>query len=316
MERTHGIIQVGWPGGKLTLRYADIPKISEEAQDEIKNTMKQFSNDCQMMLIWFVGVLSSREAIRNYLEKLAQQDEFLTIDGLRPDGRVGYIFAKVQTDKVIDAFSDAGEFENLYAKAFVVFTSQTWEEVARPKIATALKVKSNNIDANFMGNWRYLRNWIMHRTEEAERKYFKNAKGLTQLLGSQPGEPNLTSDKVFILMQHLNRMSIDVNPNSVEFGIEPVALDPGTIAEIAKTIDPGAGIIIPPEAAMYPSSVVIVLNGPTATIHELDCSHVEAQCQVYGARWLRVVSMEVAYAVIEHLGNHENRCEYCRTIEG
>ena len=102
---------------------------------------------------------------------------------------------------------------------------------------------------------------------------------LVQLLGSQPNEPSLTADKVFVLMQHLNRMSVEVNPNAMEFGIEPAPLDPETIAEVAKTLGPGEGIAIPAEAAMYPSAVFIILNEPTATIHERDCSHHDTQFQ-------------------------------------
>ena len=104
LERnTTGLIQVGWPGGTLTLRYTGIPTVNEEAQREIQNVMQQFSTDCQMMLIWFVGVLNSRGAIRNHLDGLAQRDEPLTINSLRPDGRVESVFARMPIEKVIDA---------------------------------------------------------------------------------------------------------------------------------------------------------------------------------------------------------------------
>ena len=142
-----GLIQVGWPGGMLTLRYAGIPTVSAEAQEEISTIMEQFSSDCQMMLVWFVGILNSRGAIRHHLDGIAQRDQSLTISNRRPDGRVESVFAKVPIEKVIDAFSDAGEFEHIYAKSFVVFTFQIWEEVARPRIATALKVAPNHYDA-------------------------------------------------------------------------------------------------------------------------------------------------------------------------
>ena len=311
-----GLIQVGWPGGMLTLRYTGIPNVNKEATDEIQDTMRRFSADCQMMLVWIVGILNSREALRHHFDELAQRDEPLTINSRRPDGRVESVFAQVPIDKVIDAFSDAGEFERLYAKAFVVFTFQIWEEVARPKIAAALKVEPKHIEANLMGDWRRLRNWLIHPTKSAERDYFDNSTMLVQLLRSQPNEPSLSADKVFILMQNLNRMSVDVNPNSVQFGLELGTLQPGMIAEITKTMEPGTGTIIPAEAAMYPSSVFIILNETTATIHELDCSHKDTQFQkVDGARWLRVSSLGVALAVIEHLGKREDRCEHCRPSE-
>ena len=161
---TTTMLQVGWPGGMLTLRCIGIPKISEEASGEIKNTMQQFSSDCQMMLVWFAAILGSQNAMRSHLNNIAEQDKPFTINTYRPDGRVDSVLARVPVDSVVDAFSEAGDFERLYAKAFVVFTYQIWEEVARPKIATALKVESpGHITADLMGDWRHLRNWLVHR---------------------------------------------------------------------------------------------------------------------------------------------------------
>ncbi len=265
-----------------------------------------------MMLIWFVGVLNSRGAIRNHLDILAQRDEPLTINSLRPDGRVESVFAQMPAEKVLDAFSEAGEFERLYSKAFVVFTFQIWEEVARPSIATALEVEPAQIEANLMGDWRHLRNWLVHRTKNTERDYFDKAKRLVQMIGSRPGDPRLTADKVFILMQHLNRMSVEVSPHSVESGLEPVTVDPAIIAEVGKTLEPGTGMVLPVEAGMYPSGVFICWDGPKAIIHERDCSHEDTQFENSGGvRWLLVSSRGIARAVIEHLGTQEHRCEYC-----
>ena len=311
-----GLIQVGWPSGVLTLRYTGIPTVNAEAQDEIQKTMQRFSSDCQMMLIWFAGILGSRDAMRRHLDGIAQRGEPFSISSLRPDGRVESVLARVPIEKVVAALSDVGEFERLYAKSFVVFTFQIWEEVARPRIASALKVQPKHIEANLMGEWRHLRNWLVHQTKNAEQDCFNKATTLVQLLGLQRNNPGLTADTVFILMQHLNRLKVDVNPGTSEFGIELVALDPAIIAEVAKTLEPGDGIVLPAEAAMYPSAVFIILDETTATIHELDCSHKDTQFQnVDGGRWLRVSSTGVAIGVIGHLGKREQRCEHCRTSD-
>ena len=71
--------------------------------------------------------------MRSHLNDVAKQDEPFTINTYRPDGRVDSVLARVPVDTVIEAFTEAGDFERLYAKAFVVFTHQIWEEVARPK---------------------------------------------------------------------------------------------------------------------------------------------------------------------------------------
>ncbi len=312
--RVTGLIQIGWPGGMLTLRYTGIPNVSNKAQEEIRDIMQQFSADCQMMLIWFAGILGSQKAIQRHLDEVAERDEPFSINSYRPDGRVDSVLARVPVEKVIDALSAAGEFERLYAKAFVVFTYQIWEEVARPRIATALKVEdSNHVAANLMGEWRHLRNWLVHRTETTEQEFFEKAKTLPRLLRMPRNEPCVTADMVFTLMQRLNRMQVDVNPGSLEFGLKIAPLDAGMIAGVAKTLEIGEGMDMPATASMYPSAVYIIFNdGPTATIHERDCSHKDTQFQsVDGGRWLRVSSLEVARAVIEQLGKHERRCEHC-----
>ena len=298
----------------LTLRYTGIPDVTSGAKQEIQDVMQQFSADCQMMLVWFAGILGSQEAMQRHVQEVAERDEPFSINTYRPDGRVESVLARVPVEKVIDAFSTAGEFERLYAKAFVVFTYQIWEEVARPGIAAALKVEDpNHVAAELMGEWRRLRNWLVHRTESTERDFFAKAKTLARLLGMQRNEPWLTADRVFALTQLVNRMQVEVNPGSVEFGLELVSLDAGTIAEAAKTLKAGEGMDIPVTAAMYPSAVLIVFSeGPTAVIHELDCSDKNRQFQsVDGGRWVRVDSRGVAREVIEQLGKQEIRCEHC-----
>ena len=310
---TTTLLQIGWPGGTLTLRCTGIPKISEEAMAEIENTMQQFSSDCQMMLIWFAAILGSQNAMRNHLNHIAEQDEPFTINTYRPDGRVDSILASVPVDSVIAAFTEAGDFERLYAKAFVVFTYQIWEEVARPKIATALKVeKPDHITADLMGDWRYLRNWLVHRTKTAESDFFRKAKTLPQILNVQPGDPGLTANGVATLMQHLNHMQVDVNPLSLDFGLTLEPVDVSMVAGLARKMEAGEQVALP-RALMYPSGVSIVFNdGPTATIHERDCSHANEDFRgLDGGRILIVTSREIARRVLEHLGKAEHKCVHC-----
>ena len=307
------MLQIGWPGGMLSLRCIGVPKISEEAEVEIRNTMQQFSSDCQMMLVWFAAILGSQSAMRSHLHNLADKDEPFTINTYRPDGRVDSVLAQIPVDSVLEAFSEAGEFERLYAKAFVIFTYQIWEEVARPAIAKALQVdKAEHVRADLMGEWRYLRNWLVHRHKEAERDYFNKAKTLSRILDIQPGDPSLTATGVATLMQHLNHMHVDVNPRSLEFGLQSIAADASMVAGLAKTVEAGHEKALP-EALMYPSGVTIVFNdGPTATIHERDCRHADEDFRgLAGGRALVVTSRELARGALEHLGKTERKCGHC-----
>ena len=310
---TTTMVQVGWPGGKLTLRCIGIPMISEEAMVEIENTMRKFSSDCQMMFVWFAAIFGSQNAMRNHLDNIAEQDEPFTINTYRPDGRVESVLARIPVDSVVDAFSEAGAFERLYAKSFVVFTYQIWEEVTRPKIATALKAEDpRHITAELMGDWRHLRNWLVHCTKTTESDFFGKAKMLPQVLDIQPGDPSLTANGVATLMQHLNHMQVDVNPRSLDFGFTTIPVDASMVAGLARTVEAGQQAALP-DALMYPSRVTIVFNdGPTATIHERDCIHTDDDFRgLDGGRALLVTSRKLAREALEHLGKAEHRCVHC-----
>ena len=157
--------QIGLPSGMLTLMYTGIPPVSDESTDDITRAMQVFSRDCQMMTTWFVGIMSSRRAMREHLERLASRGEPLRITTLRPDGREEAVLAQMPAEEVIESIGDAGDFERLYANSFVVFMYHLWEETVRPKIATAVGVDPCHVKADLMGEWRQLRNWIIHRSK-------------------------------------------------------------------------------------------------------------------------------------------------------
>ena len=312
-ELTTTMLQIGWPGGTLTLRCTGVPKIGGEAGAEIQNAMQRFSSDCQMMFVWFAAILGSQNAMRDHLKHVAAHDEPFTINTYRPDGRVDAVLARVPVDRVVEAFTDAGDFERLYAKAFVVFTYQPWEEVARRRIATALNVESpNHIKSDLMGDLRYLRNWLVHRSESAESDFFQKAKMLPEALSMQRGDPSLTANGVATLMRHLNHMQVDVDPKSLDFGIAPEAADASMVAGMARKMKAGEGVALA-HGLMYPSGVSIVFNeGPAATIHERDCSHAEEDLRsLEGGRVLTVTSRALARAVLAHLEKSERKCVHC-----
>ena len=60
---TTSLFQIGWPSGSLTLRYTGLQKVSDEASGQIEDAMRKFSGECQMLLIWFAGILGSQDAL-------------------------------------------------------------------------------------------------------------------------------------------------------------------------------------------------------------------------------------------------------------
>ena len=113
-------------------------------------------------------------------------------------------------------------------------------------------------------------------------------------------------------MQHLNHMQVEVNPRSLDFGITHIPADASMVAGLAKTVEAGHQLAFP-GALMYPSGVIIVFNdGPTATIHERDCSHADDDFRgLDGGRGLLVTSRELAREALKHLEKTERKCVNC-----
>ena len=78
--------------------------------------------------------------------------------------------------------------------------------------------------------------------EDSKTKMFTRAKNLIRVLGLQQDDPILTPDMAFRLMEYLDRMHVDVNPKSPEFGLETVLTTPEMIAKLVEVMEPGHGI--------------------------------------------------------------------------
>ena len=61
-----------------------------------------------------------------------------------------------------------------------------------------------------MGAWRLLRNWLVHRDGNAEEQYFRKAEALARLLDSRPGDPEITTQGVLLLMERLHSLTVIV----------------------------------------------------------------------------------------------------------
>lgn len=211
-EQSDGMIDIGWEGGTIQLEYTALPGVDQAATDAVKSTVQQFARECQMMFVWYAGVLQGRDVMLQHMEAIAPTEE-ITIRSPRPDGTYTAA-ARASREEIIDAFSEDGSFQTLYGKAFVVFAYQIWEDFTRPKIAGALNVLKDDVKADLMGDWRLLRNWVVHQTAKAQQDFFDGAKELARSLNLQPGMPTITGDMVVALMERLNSLRIDVNPLS------------------------------------------------------------------------------------------------------
>ena len=315
------IIQIAWPTGMMTLRCAGIPPVTDSASVEIQRVMQQFSADSQMMLVWFSAVLGSQQAMRSHLARVADHGEPFTINSYRPDGRPESVRASVPVEDVVAALEDAGRFERLYARPFVVFVYQTWEHAIRPSMAAALEVADvKDIKSDLMGELRHLRNWLVHPIpdSDAETDFFDKAPVLRHALGMKRGATSLTAAGVGVLMRCLNDMQVDVAPNGATFDIEVEPVDIARWAGVARSVPPDNCFVFP-EIHMRPfaGAWIVFDDGPTATVHDRQCEQAESQYrQLVGGRKVQMPSLDVARAVLAELGKSEGPCEHCAASWG
>ena len=306
-----GLIQIRRGGGAVTLRYVGVPTVSEEAKDEIRKAIDRFLDDCQTMIVWYAGIEGLQDSIHQHLSETVSGDKPFTLSNLYPNGEQR-VLVQVPGDMVIDAFSRGGSFELAYTKAFVVFAYHTWEEAVRPKIASALKVEVKDVKSDLMGEWRHLRHWVIHTSDDNRSKMFTEAKNLVRVLGLRQDEPILTPDMVFILMEYLDRMQVYVNPKSLEFGLEMVPTTPEMVAKFVETMEPGTAGGPPNMAWESHLAADIIIDDSSGTIHMHDCNQRGEENEELGDRRLiRVWTLEFARAVVKCLGKQERLCEYC-----
>ena len=311
VDPTTGLIQMARGGGAVTLRYVGVPTVSEEANDEITKAIDRFLDDCQTMIVWYAGIERLQDSIHQHLSETVSRDKPFTLSNLYPNGEQR-VLVQVPGDMVIDAFSRGGSFELAYTKAFVVFAYHTWEEAVRPKIASALKVEVKDVKSDLMGEWRHLRHWVIHTSEDNKSKMLTEAKKLVRVLGLRQDEPILTPDMVFILMEYLDRMQVYVNPKSLDFGLETVPTTPKMVAGIAEQMELGTAVSMPIMASDSHLAADIIIDDSSGTIHMSDCNQREEENEELGdRRLLKVWTMGFARAVVKCLGKQERLCEHC-----
>ena len=242
-DRPHvddGLISTAWNAGTLHVQYVGLREVSESAVEKVGETMWRFAADCQIMVVLYAGVLHSRGRIQAQLGGNIDREKPFAVTTDDRDGNVGSVWAWLPRGKVFDAFSAGGEFEQTFAKAFVVFAYQRWEDFARPRIAEALGTKHTDVKSDVMGEWRHLRNWLVHPDEKTEEAYFKTADLLAKIPGSsRPGRPEVKSDMVMFMMGYLNCLHAVVNPDGLPPGLELSAVDPSIKEQLSAQAEPG-----------------------------------------------------------------------------
>ncbi|MCE2457132.1 MAG: hypothetical protein J4G14_04890 [Dehalococcoidia bacterium] len=195
-------------------------QIDKSAADWIRDTMHQLITEAEVMLFWCVGLLRNLPEVRRDLESSEHLLDSLPVTVVMSDpedyefdgNRAMDLF--VPKSRVLEAFSQGGEVEITYGKAFVISIYHMWDELSRPKLGRALGVKSTkDVKADLMGEWRYLRNWIVHQHQSSEDEYFANAKTLTGALELNRGHPQIRLWVLFGLAVRPSVMQVRLDQN-------------------------------------------------------------------------------------------------------
>ena len=226
-----GLITTAWNAGTVHVQYVGLDPIEKSDVDLIGETMWKFVSECHMMIVLYAGILFNRDVMRHAWSADEQLDSlrfaYANTDGKR-------LSVRVPKQKVIDAFTEDGVFERLYAKSYVVFTYQLWEESVRPQIAKSLNVEHDDVKSDLMGEWRHLRNLLVHPSKENHRTFVDNSDILTKLRVVNDETLDIDSSRVFSLMAHLSTLQVVVNPKGLDPGIELSRIDEKTLELIAK----------------------------------------------------------------------------------
>ena len=105
---------------------------------------------------------------------------------------------------------DGGEFEQLNAKALLVFIDVLWEESTRDRIANVLYVAKKDVKCDLMADLHRLRNLIVHQSDKAKQDYVQKATFLPQIWTIAPDEVIITASMLQALMEQLNAIQVRV----------------------------------------------------------------------------------------------------------
>ena len=218
--------------------------IERDVVSAIQGELEQFVDECHSLFICHVSAIKSMEATQGLLTKVFEDNEPVSMTTVLGNGSTRVIRTGVLGGEAAKLFSSKGKFERLQAKSLVMSIFSHWDSVTRPRIASLLDVrKKEDVESELMGQWRLVRNWLVHRDSDAEEQYFRRADAMARLLDSRPGVPEITAQGVLLLMDRLRALAVIVNPDKQEPFIQFPDLSAEQRAKLVQGKDPNHKIL-------------------------------------------------------------------------
>ena len=203
-----------WTGGPAQVKLYHPPTTPKANAAEAVRILEDFRSQCQRLWFAFDGMINGRPlALERWRKLKAERHNRVSVGTQFPDQdqSVGQsTFVQMTVGELFDAMADGGEFEQLNAKAYLVFICALWEGYTRSRIADVLQIDKRDIQCDLLADLCRLRNLIIHRSEKAKQTYINKATLLPKLWSIDPDDVVISSSMLQALIEQLNAMRVHV----------------------------------------------------------------------------------------------------------
>ena len=203
-----------WTGGQPQIKIFYESPVSEADSIEALRILEDFRSQCQRLWFAFNGMINGRPLMveRWRQQQIARHNRlFVGTQFPEQEQSVGKsTFAQITFGELLDSMAEGGEFEQLNAKAYLVFIDALWEDSVRKWIANVLRVKEREVKCDLLADLRRLRNLMIHRSEKAKQNYVEKVTLLPQIWDINPDDVIITASMLQALIEQLNAMHVHV----------------------------------------------------------------------------------------------------------
>ena len=195
--------------GKIAIEWNGPLKNQTLIQDSLK-ILEQYREKCHSMYGIFIIANQAMEYYKKNgpLSKAHDQNR-ISFGSQFPDApqvpgkstHASMLIGELKNTKLIDYL----------AQLYIVFIFQLWETHFRQEIANKISIDQKNIECDFCGDLRIIRNRMLHNKSEVSNSDIKKLKIIKWNL--TPGTLKITKEMFGHLMEQLNSMHIRVKIN-------------------------------------------------------------------------------------------------------
>lgn len=208
-----------WHGGlfRVSIDFRQIA-VSREVERDAISVLDEFRSLCQRHYFAYIYTLFGLQIEHEKYKEIydpVYKDNIIGIGSSFPDAeqRPGKsVIGEMRQGELLECLQAGGEFENLIARAFIVFVYQSWDEVFRQRIANTLSITKTNIMCDLMGDLRHIRHIIVHKASIIPEGFSNSLTLLPEIWRLPPGNLNISQEMMHSLMEQLNALHLTISP--------------------------------------------------------------------------------------------------------